>query len=114
MLYLAVDSGMRPQEYLALSHSAILDNGVFIDRAIDGSGNSISVTKTQAGRRKIELSPKTMRLLKDYAENHSQRNDISSCISALRWKYKRHIDENQRYNRKIYSTVRFSCRTVCK
>jgi len=91
MLYLAVDSGMRPQEYLALSHSAILDNGVFIDRAIDGSGNSISVTKTQAGRRKIELSPKTMRLLKDYAENHSQKNDYDLVFPSQsgKWQCKR-------------------------
>ena len=38
MLYLAVDSGMRPQEYLALSGSALREKGVYVDRAIEGSG----------------------------------------------------------------------------
>ncbi len=75
LLYLAVDSGMRPQEYLALSHAALRENGVYIDRAIEGSGKAISVTKTQAGRRMIELSPKTMLLIRDYAENYSEKND---------------------------------------
>ena len=38
MLYLAVDSGMRPQEYLALPCSNIKDTGVEVDRALDGGG----------------------------------------------------------------------------
>ena len=34
MLYLAADSGMRPQEYLALSKSALGEDGVQVARAI--------------------------------------------------------------------------------
>ena len=75
MLYLAVDSGMRPQEYLALSGSALRENGVFVDRAIEGSGKQISVTKTPAGRRFIELSPDTLDMVRHYAENHATKND---------------------------------------
>lgn len=75
ILYLAVDSGMRPQEYLALSHKALKKNGVQIDRAVDGSGSEITVTKTPAGRRFIELSPKTLGLVSRFAEKHSTPND---------------------------------------
>ena len=48
MLYLAVDSGMRPQEYLVLPRSALKDTGVEIDRALEGGGTEITVTKTRA------------------------------------------------------------------
>jgi integrase len=75
MLYLAVDSGMRPQEYLAISRSALRDKGVYVDRAIEGGGTEISVTKTPAGRRFIELSPETLAMIRHYAENHAIRND---------------------------------------
>ncbi len=74
MLYLAADSGMRPQEYLAIARSAITDKGVYVDRAIDGNGQSISVTKTPAGRRFIELSPETVAMLREYIEKHSPKN----------------------------------------
>ena len=87
ILYLAADSGMRPQEYLALSNSAIGENGVFVDRAIDGSGRSISVTKTSAGRRFIELSPETLEMVRHYAANHAVENDFDLVFPATngRW-----------------------------
>ena len=75
MLYLAVNSGMRPQEYLAISRSALRDKGVYVDRAIEGGGKEISVTKTPAGRRFIELSPETLAMVRHYAENHAIKND---------------------------------------
>lgn len=70
MLYLAADSGMRPQEYLALARSAIEDKGVRVERAVDGSGSEITVTKTPAGRRFIELSDETLRMVRHYANSH--------------------------------------------
>lgn len=87
LLYLAADSGMRPQEYLALSNSALRENGVYVDRAIDGSGHSITVTKTPAGRRFIELSPETIEMVRHYAENHAVRNDHDLIFPASngRW-----------------------------
>lgn len=75
MLYLAVDSGMRPQEYLALAQSSVKDTGVEVDRALDGGGTEITVTKTRAGRRFIDLSSDTLVMIRHYAENHAVKND---------------------------------------
>jgi integrase len=75
MLYLAVDSGMRPQEYLVLPHSALKDTGVEIVRALEGGGTEITVTKTRAGRRFIDLSPDTLDMVRHYAQHHSVQNE---------------------------------------
>jgi integrase len=90
MLYLAVDSGMRPQEYLAASRSALRDNGIYIDRAIEGGGSEISVTKTPAGRRFIELSPDTLDMVGHYA-NHAADNkyDLIFPSESGRWQSRR-------------------------
>lgn len=74
MLYLAVDSGMRPQEYIAAAQSALLNNGIHVNLAIAGDGQSITVTKTSAGRRFIELSPETLGLVQVYADHHATSN----------------------------------------
>lgn len=74
MLYLAVDSGMRPQEYIALSRSNLRSNGVQIDRALDAGGKEISVTKTQSGRRFIDLSEQTLDMVRHYADNYAAPN----------------------------------------
>ncbi|MDJ0922912.1 MAG: hypothetical protein QNI84_17430, partial [Henriciella sp.] len=57
ILYLAADSGMRPQEYVALARSNLKDGGVLVDRALERGEARISVTKTPAGRRFIDLTP---------------------------------------------------------
>lgn len=86
ILYLAADSGMRPQEYLALSKSAIRDGGVYVDRAVEGGSARLSVTKTRAGRRFIELSPFTYDLVKEYAESAPQnRHDLAFPTSTGKW-----------------------------
>lgn len=74
MLYLAADSGMRPQEYLVITRENLRDGGVYVDRALERGGYKISVTKTPAGRRFIDLSPKTYDLILDYAENQAVPN----------------------------------------
>jgi integrase len=74
MLYLAVDSGMRPQEYLAVSKSALTDHGIFVERAIEGDGSKISVTKTPTGRRFIDLSPKAIAILQEHAASLKGKN----------------------------------------
>lgn len=91
MLYLAVDSGMRPQEYIALSQSALRENGVYIDRALEGGGTEITVTKTPAGRRFIELSPETLDMVRHYAENHAVDNKFDLVFPAEngRWQSRR-------------------------
>ena len=86
MLYLAVDSGMRPQEYVALPRENILDNGVMVDRALERMGE-ISVTKTPAGRRFIELSSGTLDMIQHYAKNHAVPNkyDLVFPTETGRW-----------------------------
>ena len=87
MLYLAADSGMRPQEYIALARAAVEDHGVRVERAVDGSGNEISVTKTPAGRRFIELSPETIDMVRHYGDNHGieNRHDLVFPATGGRW-----------------------------
>ena len=66
MLYLAADSGMRPQEYLAVARSDFKDGGVEVKRAIERPGTRLSVTKTKAGRRFIDLSPEVYEMVMQY------------------------------------------------
>jgi integrase len=75
MLYLAVDSGMRPQEYLVVAKASLRPTGIEVNRALDGGGTEITVTKTKAGRRLIDLNPGTLDMIRHYAENHSTKND---------------------------------------
>lgn len=69
MLYLAADSGMRPQEYLALPTSNLRDDGYYVDRAIERPGLKISVTKTPAGCRLIPASKDVAEMVQHYADN---------------------------------------------
>lgn len=73
MLYLAADSGMRPQEYIVVARESFTDRGVTVDRALERLG-SISVTKTPAGRRFIDLSPETLAIVGHYVEHHAVPN----------------------------------------
>ncbi len=74
MLYLAVDSGMRPQEYVAIAKANFFDGGVQVERAIERPGTRISVPKTPAGRRFIDLSPEVYNMVKEYITEHSKEN----------------------------------------
>ena len=69
MVYLAADSGMRPQEYIALPVAGLLDNGVRVIQALDRS-NKIGPPKTQAGRRFIPVGPSTLDMARHYAEKY--------------------------------------------
>ncbi|PCJ22645.1 MAG: site-specific integrase [SAR86 cluster bacterium] len=87
MLYLAVDSGMRPQEYLALPKSNIKSAGVQVTQAIERGGYKISVTKTKAGRRFIDLSDEVLELINDYAANHAaiSKHDLVFPTATGQW-----------------------------
>ena len=87
MLHLAADSGMRPQEYVVLSKSGVKKDGVKIDRALERGGYKISVTKTPAGRRFINLSQNTLDMINYYIDNHSVTNkyDLVFPTSTGRW-----------------------------
>lgn len=110
ILYLAVDSGMRPQEYLALSRKNIADKGVVVDRAIDGTWRKISVTKTRAGRRFIDLSPSTLDMIRHYAEHHAAPNEHDLVFPAQggRW-----IDRKN-WQRRGFNTVCIEAGLVTK
>lgn len=91
MLYLAVDSGMRPQEYIALGRSSIKETGVQVERAVDGSGRFLSVTKTPAGRRFIDLSSETIAMIRYYADHLAvpNRYDLVFPSDNGRWQCRR-------------------------
>ncbi len=74
MLYLAIDSGMRPQEYLALPTHAISETGINVIQALDGGERRISVPKTKAGRRHIAISESTLDMVSHYARWHAPEN----------------------------------------
>ena len=61
MIYLAADSGMRPQEYLAVPVADLLERGVRITQALDRS-NRIGPPKSRAARRYIPVSRETMEM----------------------------------------------------
>lgn len=73
MLYLAADSGMRPQEYIAAARTNIAKNGINVDRALERLGG-ISVTKTPAGHRFIDLSPDTVDMIQHYIRKHAPQS----------------------------------------
>jgi integrase len=75
MLYLAGDTGMRPGEYLALPRFNISNSEVKVDRAVERSGRKISVTKTPAGWRWIDLSPATADMVTHYADKLAPKNE---------------------------------------
>jgi hypothetical protein len=54
MLYLAADSGMRPQEYIVVPTFNLTNARIKVDRALERGGVKISVTKTPAVRRFID------------------------------------------------------------
>jgi len=66
MIYLAEDTGMRPQEYLALRVEDLLENGVLLSQALDRS-NKIGPPKSKAGRRYIPVSEDTMEIIRAYS-----------------------------------------------
>lgn len=87
ILYLAADSGMRPQEYLAISKHCVFDGGVKVERAIERGGRKISVTKTPAGRRFIDISSGTYEMVVHYGKHHAvpNRYDLVFPTSSGRW-----------------------------
>jgi len=103
MLYLAGDTGMRPGEYLALPRFNIEKYEVKVDRAVERSGQRISVTKTPAGWRWIEISPETADLVMHYADNCAPYSeyDLVFPTSSGRWQCINH------WRNRAFSTVCF-------
>ena len=87
ILYLAADTGARPQEYLALPDYNVSRNDIKIDRAIERGGYSITVTKSAAGRRWVDISSDVRDMVNHYAKNHAVENkhDLIFPTSSGRW-----------------------------
>jgi integrase len=87
MLYLAADSGMRPQEYLAVADSSVRNKGVDVSRAVERSGDKLSVPKTAAGRRFVDLSPDVYKMVRQYADTETTGNkyDLVFPTDTGRW-----------------------------
>ena len=82
MIFLAADSGMRPQEYLALADSDLLEKGVRITQALDRS-NRIGPPKSRAGRRYIPVGTETVkRMVRAYQEG-PRRVRISKTVCCF-------------------------------
>ena len=78
MVYLAADSGMRPQEYLAIPIGDVLEKGVRVSQALDRS-NRIGPTKTSAGRRYIPVGSDTLEMVSHYVRM-SGRSDADDFV----------------------------------
>jgi integrase len=87
MLYMAGDTGMRPGEYLALPRFNLTRTEVKVDRAVERNGDKISVTKTPAGWRWIDISPETADMVMHYADKHapSNKHDLVFPTSTGTW-----------------------------
>ena len=84
MLYLAFDTGMRPQEYVVVPTFNIEDRGVKVDRALERGGGKISVTKTPAGRRFIDVSPEIVDMVRTFSKDHPVAANPHSLVFPTR------------------------------
>jgi integrase len=67
MIYLASDSGLRPQEYLALPTANLLERGIRVTQAVSRS-NRIEVPKSPAARRYLPISADVLGMTRHYIE----------------------------------------------
>jgi len=73
MIYLASDSGLRPQEYLALPTADLLERGVRVTQAVSRS-NRIEVPKSPAARRYLPISADVLGMTRHYVDCHEGPN----------------------------------------
>jgi integrase len=73
MIYLASDSGLRPQEYLALPTLNLLERGIRVSQALSRS-NRIEVPKSPAARRYLPIGPDVLDMTRHYVERHDGPN----------------------------------------
>jgi integrase len=73
MIYLASDSGLRPQEYLALPTADLLERGIRVTQAVSRS-NRIEVPKSPAARRYLPVSTDVLGMTRHYVERYEGLN----------------------------------------
>ncbi len=69
MIYYAGDTGMRPQEYIAMPINNLEETGSLVNQAIEAPGRKISVVKTRNGRRFIPGSKDVLGMVEHYYKN---------------------------------------------
>jgi integrase len=89
MIYLAADSGMRPQEYLALPIDDLLEQGVRITQALDRS-NRIGPPKSRAARRYIPVGGETIEMARAYLNGQDGPNSMQLLFPGERGQYQRY------------------------
>lgn len=75
MVYLAADSGMRPQEYIVVAGHSFIDGGVKVERALEKGAHKIANPKTPAARRFLPLSPHVLEMVEHYRTTKAVKND---------------------------------------
>jgi integrase len=90
MIYLAADSGMRPQEYLVVPIADLLAQGVRVTQALDRS-NKIGPPKSRAGRRYIPVGIETIKMAKAYSDRQDDLNPAKLLFPGEH-------GQHQRYN----------------
>ncbi|MFZ6047348.1 tyrosine-type recombinase/integrase [Pseudomonas sp. CR3202] len=75
MIYLAVASGMRPQEYVALPRRDVLSNGIRVSQAMDRSGK-IGSPKSRAGHRTIDVGQEVIQMILDFTGDEGSPDNL--------------------------------------
>ena len=83
MIYLAVASGMRPQEYVALPRKDVLESAVRVTQAMDRSGK-IGPPKSRAGTRTIDVGPEALALIREFMGTDGEPDDLVFGTSSGR------------------------------
>ncbi len=83
MVYLAADSGMRPQEYLVLPLLGLEPNGVRVVQALDRS-NELGPPKTRAGRRFILTGGESVAMARHYGLRHGAEDPADFVFPSRR------------------------------
>jgi hypothetical protein len=89
MIYLAADSGMRPQEYLVVPETAVKSNGVAVIQALDRD-NCIGPPKTKAGRRFIPVGGQTLDMVRHYGSRHGAEGLVFATRNGESYQQYRH------------------------
>ncbi len=96
MLYYAGDTGMRPQEYLAMPFYNLDENGSHVKQAIESPGVRISVTKSKNGRRYIPNSKDILYMINHYYKHHAAQSKYDLIFPALNGNWQSVRNWNQR------------------
>ena len=89
MLYLAADSGMRPQEYLVLPGRGLLETGIKVEQALDRT-DRIGPTKTKAGRRFIPVGSHTLEMVRRFIAGRKGSNELGLVFPTRSGSFQRY------------------------